>query len=79
MKKLLVLASVILLTSCTQCDTSQCKFKQGDDVHIKNKWKHNDAVVTKVICGCEYEIGYFSSFGIRRHRTVTGGEIEMND
>jgi hypothetical protein len=64
------------LVSCSDCDTSKCKFKKGDDVHIKNKRFHDNAVVTDVICGCEYEIGYFSTLGVRRHRVVTGGEIE---
>jgi hypothetical protein len=76
MKKIIILLGIIGLVSCSDCDTSTCKFQKGDDIHIKNKLFHDDAVVTKVNCGCEYEIGYFSTFGVRRHRIVTSGEIE---
>lgn len=76
MKKILALILLIGLVSCEPCDTSKCKFQTGYEVHIKNKTFHDNAIITDVQCGCEYEIGYFSTFGVRRHRIVTEGEIE---
>ena len=72
----LIAIVVFSMTSC--CDTSGCKFKEGDDVEIKNKWRHDEATVTDVHCGCQYTINYYSYFGVRRHRVVEEWEIERD-
>lgn len=72
-----IIAVALIVSTCGKsCDTSQCKFKVGDDVHIKHKTFHDDATVVDVSCGCEYTINYYSYLGVRRHRVVTEGEIE---
>lgn len=79
MKNIIILSLVILfVTGCSKCDTSMCLFKKGDDVEIKNKQFHDNAVVLSVDCGCAYEISYYSYLGIRRHRTVEEVEIEKD-
>lgn len=72
-----IAVSFILLTSCNEkpCDLTSCRFKKGDDVEIKNKTFHDKATVTKVDCGCVYEVSYYSYLGVRRHRIVE--EVEL--
>ena len=77
-KLLLVLITITLLSSCGEDCKEHCKFKKGDDVHIKHKTRHNEATVTQVGCQCDsYEIAYYSDLSVRRHRVVTAGEIEL--
>lgn len=80
MKKLLTMLIVVLaFTSCgEECKTdfSSCKFNKGDDVKIKNKLFHDNATVTSVYCGCDYEVSYYSTLGVRRHRHVIEAEIK---
>jgi len=70
--------------SCAEpCPAPDYEYEIGEDVHIKNKTFHDNAVITKQIqnddCSCSYEIAYFSTLGTRRHRTVTAGEIEESN
>jgi hypothetical protein len=76
--KVIIVGVVLLylLASCTPCDKSMCEYKKGDQVKILNKTFHDNATVTDVMCGCNYEVSYFSTFGVRRHRVMTEGEIK---
>jgi hypothetical protein len=82
MKKIILLFTIaVLMVSCGCPDDSvKHKFQVGQDVHIKHKTFHSDATVTKLLrdgdCNCMYQINYYSHMGVRRHRTVTEGEIE---
>lgn len=87
--KIFVLGALILiivafaLSGCSEpCKAPSYEFSMGEDVHIKNKTFHDDAVITRQIqnedCSCAYEIAYFSTLGVRRHRVVTAGEIESS-
>jgi hypothetical protein len=82
MKKLvLFLVVAIGLASCGCPDTSAPhKFEVGQDVHLKHKSSHSDATVTQLLrdgdCNCMYQVSYYSTLNVRRHRTVTEGEIE---
>lgn len=84
MKKLLLVLVIGLgLASCSEpCKAPSYEFSIGEDVHIKNKTFHDDAVITRQIqnedCSCAYEIAYFSTLGVRRHRVVIAGEIEAS-
>lgn len=76
MKKLILILSVFVMAACSPCDVSMCKFAKGEDVKIKHKDSHNEATVTQVYCGCQYEISYYSTFDTRRHRDVEECEIQ---
>jgi len=81
MKNILKLLFVVaILSSCggEECTTdfSTCKFQEGDDVKIKNKFRHDNAVVTGVLCDCEYTITYYGAWGHKNDRQVKEYEIK---
>mgnify|MGYP000356399392 FL=1 len=83
-KLILFLLITIGLASCGCPDNSTPhKYEVGQDIHLKHKSSHSDATITKQLrdgdCNCMYEVSYYSTLNVRRHRVVTEGEIEISD
>ncbi len=58
---------LFIFLSPVNCKTD-CKYMVGETVIIKNKTFNDKATINKVICGCKYEITYYSI--VMRHRRI---------